>query len=93
MKQLKPSNFTEYPWDSIVQKCEYEIVAQNIMKILKRTGNKFREFTWDEYTQERKKDNGFATAEYKGFKAVIKYCKNVDTAELFSKCWIKEPTQ
>jgi len=54
---MKPSNFTTHPHFSITKKHEYEAFVFNIMKILARTGDKFRKITLDEYIKERKKDD------------------------------------
>lgn len=83
----KPSNFTKYPWNSALKTAESEIVAQNIMKILERTGNTWRELSWIEYKKERLKDGNFSDREKEYFKQVINYCINPDTAVLFSKEW------
>lgn len=82
-----PKDFTNFPNSSVLQKCEAEIVAYNIMKILGRTGNKFREITWEEYRTERKKDKDFTNTESFYFDQVLPYCKSQDTAELFSLEW------
>lgn len=82
-----PSTFTTLPSDSVLQKTEAEIVAVNIMVILKRTGNKFRDLSWEEYKSERMKDKEFSQDEYQYFQRVIGYCKTADTARLFSKKW------
>ena len=84
---MKPSNFTKYPWNSITQKSECETIAKNIMLILKRTGDKFRPLTFDEYKSERLKDGNFTESEKQYFDKVIDYCKSPDTAKLFSKEW------
>lgn len=92
---MKPSDFTSYPWDcvlNVAHKAENEMIAQNIMIILKRTGNEFRPLTWDEYKTERLKDKGFSDIEKGYFDAVIEWCKNSDTAQLFSKSWKKKET-
>lgn len=83
----KPSDYCIKPWDSVFQTAEHEIIAVNIMRILKRTGNEFRELTWDEYKTEREKDGNFTLREEVYFNDVIDYCKNEDTAKLFSKTW------
>lgn len=88
-KNKQPSCFTEYPWSCVYNKIEYEIVAQNIMKILKRTGNKFRDLSWEEYETERIKDGYSPRGESEYFEKVISYCKSADTAKLFSKEWDK----
>lgn len=87
--ELKPSHFTAHPGDSVTQKSECEVVAANIMRILKRTGDTFRPLTPEEYAKEREKDGGYSTAELACFAKVVKWCKNADTAPLFSPVWEK----
>lgn len=87
VEAVTPSAFTEYPWSSAAQNAEKETVARNIMVILKRTGNKFRPLSWEEYKSEREKDGAFTNTERSCFDAVIDYCKSADTARLFSKSW------
>jgi len=70
-------------------KCESEMIAQNIMIILKRTGNKFRPFSWEEYKAERLKDGNFGEGEKEYFNKVIGYCRTEDTARLFSPKWME----
>ncbi len=82
-----PSDYTNYPWNSVTKKAECEIVAQNIMKILKRTGNEFRSLSWKEYKQERLKDSAFTPHEKEYFNNVIDYCESSQTANLFSPKW------
>ena len=53
---LKPSDFTNFPYDSVFHNTEREMVARNIMVILVRTGNTWRELSWEEYLQERIKE-------------------------------------
>ena len=84
---MKPSNFTNYPWASKAQNAESEIIARNIMVILKRTGDQFRPLSWEEYSVERQKDGNFSELEKKYFDAVIPYCISADTAILFSPEW------
>lgn len=83
----KPSDFTEYPWDSVTHNAEHETIAQNIMKILKRTGDTFRELSWEEYKEERLKDGAFTQTEASLFDTVKGYCISPDTAKLFSPKW------
>lgn len=85
--RINPNDFTNYPWDSEFKKTEAEIVAQNIMKILQRTGNEFRELSWEEYEKERKKDGNFSTLEKAWFNKVIVYCRTAEEAREFSKSW------
>jgi len=86
---FKPSDFTNFPWDSVLQKTESEVVAQNIMKILERTGNEFKELQWDQYKEERLKDKNFSEAEKIYFQKVTKYCESSSLARTFSNSWNK----
>lgn len=86
-KVLAPGDFTEFPYSSTFRKIEAEVIAVNIMVILSRTGNKFRDFSWKEYKKERLKDGEFTESEREYFDKVIGYCKSSDTAGLFSKIW------
>jgi len=86
----KPSDFTNHPFDSVFKSTEHETIARNIMVILKRTGNKFRPLTWDEYKAERLKDGNFSPREVSYFNEVHEYCVSGDTARLFSKAWKKD---
>ena len=71
MNQLfLPATFTNYPWSSVLQNHESEMIARNIMIILTRTGNEFRELTWDEYKTERLKDGQFTENEKRYFDQV-----------------------
>jgi hypothetical protein len=84
---MKPENFTSYPWSSILQKSESETIAQNIMVILNRTGNKFRTLSFEEYKSERIKDGNFSEREKGYFDDVIKYCGDAESALQFCKGW------
>lgn len=84
---MKPSNFTYFPLDSVLQDGICESVAKNIMIILKRTGDKFRELTWEEYKTERLKDKDFGENEKPFFEKVIPYCQSAETAVKFCKIW------
>lgn len=86
---MKPSDFTSYPWGSVAGKSEAEVVARNIMVILSRTGNEFRNLDWEEYKEEREKDGNFSPSEKPYFEEVLPYCKSADTAKLFSEKWNK----
>lgn len=87
MKNLKPSDFKIYPWSSVFTNSETETIAKNIMIILSRTGNEFRNLEWDEYRIERLKDGSFSDNEKQYFDKAIKYCKSAETAVLFSPKW------
>ena len=86
-RDLKPSMLTMHPFKSITKKCEAETVAQNIMVILKRTGDVFRTLTWEEYKEERLKDGHFSEAEHEYFDEVIEFSKTANVAILFSPTW------
>ena len=87
MSNNKPSDFTGYPWNSVLGKSEAETIARNIMTILRRTGNEFRLLDWDEYEVERLKDGNFSNKERPFFDQVILYFKSAYTAALFSPTW------
>lgn len=85
---MKPSNFQKASaMGSVLQKAEAETVAENIMTILKRTGNEFRKLTYDEYKAERMKDGNYSSGEEKYFNQVIDYTISPDTAKLFAPDW------
>ena len=85
---LEPSDFFKIqPMGSIIKKGEAETIAKNIMVILYRTGNKFRNLSWEEYKKERLKDGYFSEEEKMWFDLVIDYCINPEKAKIFSKYW------
>lgn len=84
---MKPSEFNSFPFSSVMHNTECEIVAQNIMVILGRTGDTFRELSWKEYEAERMNDEDFSSVEAEYFDKVIEYFKSEDTAKLFSTVW------
>lgn len=92
-EKTKPSDFTNHPFSSTEQNTECEIVATNIMKVLWRTGDTFRELTEEEYRTEREKDGHFTENEMNCFEKVIGFCKSPTTAKLFSKAWADEPIE
>ena len=83
----RPSDFTSFPWNSVTNNAECEIIAQNVMTILKRTGDEWRELTEEEYIRERKKDGNWGNSELGHFRKVLPYCKSEDTARLFCPDW------
>jgi hypothetical protein len=83
----KPSAFSPFPYSSIFGSGEGEIVAQNIMVVLKRTGNTFRLLTWEEYSKERKQDGNFTTREERYFNKVVESCSTEAGARKFSNRW------
>ncbi len=88
-KKAKPSDFIEFPYGSVKQKCELEQVTVNIMVILKRTGDEWRDLPWEEYKAERLKDGNFTGREKNYFEQVKKYAKSALTAALFCPGWAK----
>lgn len=86
---MKPSDFRkEFPWDSVFKKAEYEQIALNIMTILKRTKDEFRDLSWKEYKEERLKDVEFVSENEKEiFNNVIQYCTTEEKARKFSLKW------
>lgn len=87
MTTLKPKDFNTFPWGSVKGTSEHETVAQNIMAILQRTGNKFRHLSWEEYKEERIKDGNFSEREKGYFLDVYDFCVSPQTAVLFSPTW------
>ncbi len=99
MKDLTPAKFTtRKPMGSVLQKSEAETVALNIMTILKRTGDKWRKLSWDEYVKERVLDGASQTdlnspVDYKTgsekmfFEQVVPYTVDADSAAAFSDSW------
>ncbi len=88
ISSLKPQTFTEYPWNSKFANCETETIACNVMVILKRTGNKFRDISWEEYVVERMKDKNFSEMERGYFDKVKPYCMSPEMAMTFSPTWM-----
>lgn len=89
---MNPSTFQIFPMESVMQKCEAEIIAANIIHILARTGDTWRTLTWDEYKEERLKDEGkpgagFSWREQPYFDAVLPYTISESAARTFCKGW------
>jgi hypothetical protein len=85
---ITPSQFLEFPILSILSKSEFETVARNIMVILFRTGNVFRELSFDEYKKERLKDGNFTEDEKIYFDKVSYLSKGVEKEICtFSPAW------
>lgn len=84
---LKPSNFKSFPWGSVLHKSECETIAQNVMLILSRTGDKWRKLSADEYKAERMKDGGFSNAEMQIFDQVKTYTESALGASRFCESW------
>ena len=86
---MNPSDFTEQPWSSIFYKSEPETIITNIMVILKRTGNIWRELSEEEYIKEREKDGGYGSSELQYFRQVVEYTTSAVKASRVSKSWAK----
>ncbi len=88
---MNPSHISNiYPWSSVFKKAEHEIIAQNILKILKRTGDRWRKMSWDEYVLERQRDGLFSESEKMYFHEVVKYTYSADAAARFSNHWAQK---
>jgi hypothetical protein len=86
-KEYRPSDFMQYPWSSVEEKCEAEIVARNVMVILGRTGDVWRKLSWTEYRSEREKDGDFSSSEKYYFESVRPYTVSEKMARSFSGVW------
>lgn len=84
---MKPSDFKNFPSSSRLQKVEAEIVATNILVILGRTGDEWRELSEQEYETERKKDGNWSPAELDYFRKVRDFTVSPEAARLFSPYW------
>jgi hypothetical protein len=84
---MKPSDFKKYPYDSIFKNNEHEVVAENIMIILSKTGNIFRLLSWAEYVEYRLKDGNFKEKEKYYFDKVLPHTVSEQTAKDFSPNW------
>jgi hypothetical protein len=92
---MKPSDISGiYPWSSVMQNSECETVAKNIMLILKRTGDTFREISEEEYRTERLKDyaknpqsGSLSYREIETFDRVKNVAKSPALAARFCKDW------
>ena len=85
----KPSEFTKWPWCSVLQDSNAEQIAVNIMVILKRTGDTWRTLTAEEYRAERQKDGGFSPTEARWFEKVAPLVATEVLARKFSPDWAK----
>jgi len=88
--ELKPSDFANVnPMNCRFNsdRSEHETIAKNIMIILWRTGNEFRDLSWKEYKEERLKDGNFTEGEKYYFDNVIRWCFSANNAKQFSPKW------
>lgn len=89
LTDIPPSTFCDFPFESVLQKTEAEVIAVNIMKIRRRLGDKW-ELSWDEYKAERLKDKGFSWEEEGYFNKVMPLIPDAIGAIAFSGVWAKE---
>ena len=77
----------QFPADSVLRKWEAEMVAKNVVNILARTGNTWREMTAREYESERRKDGNWSQCELGYLEQVRGYCISAENAATFSPFW------
>lgn len=90
--ELSPEDFTSFPDTSVANDFKKEQVAQNIMIILARTGNKFRLLSWEEYRKGMMEESAmgdivFSESDRPHFEDVKMYCKSASDALRFCKTW------
>lgn len=87
---IAPSTFSKiFPTACIYGQAEYEMIAKNVMAILKRKGDTFRLLSWEEYKLERKIDGSFTEREKEYFDKVVGSCEAEEKARRFSGEWLK----
>lgn len=94
-ENVVPSNYCSLPMGSISQKSETETIACNIMRTLKRTGDTFRQLTFEEYKKIRLQDGDVEfdiNNEKPYFERAIEYCISAETADNFCSGWYKKCT-
>ena len=85
-----PSNYTSYPMGSVSQNSETETIARNIMVILSKSGDTFRELSFDEYQKARIEDGATISdtlGEKPYFEKCVGYCVSSDKADSFENGW------
>lgn len=88
---LAPSTFNIRPVQSIFSSGKAELVAWNIMAILSRTGDAFRELTFEEYEKERLKDSiRLDSWEKEWFERVLPHTVSAEVAGAFCVSWTEE---
>ena len=98
---MRPSVISKiYPWSSVMQNSECETVAKNIMVILARTGDEFREMSEEEYKAERLKDyeknpkgGSYSYFEAETFDRVKNVAKSAAMAARFCDGWAEALSQ
>lgn len=91
---MNPNDFKKHPYGSVTNNSESETIARNIniMVILSRTGDTFRQLSWDEYKAERQKDGNFTEREQSYFDKVALWCRSAEIAATFSPTWESQYT-
>jgi len=90
MSNITPSHYLQRPVGSVSQNGDTETIARNIMAILSREGNQFRELSFDEYKLSRIQDGAteFAvSAEKPHFDIAAPYCISAQRANDFCEGW------
>ena len=88
----KPSNYLNHPFGSVSQKSECETIARNIMYILSKAGDEFRELSFEEYSEHRLKDKATQRdldLELYYFNQIVRYCVSENNANRFCGNWYK----
>jgi len=86
-----PSDFYG-SFNSVFNKSEYEIIANNIMTILERVGNTWKKLPWKTYKRERMKDGAIdwhVEAEREYFDGAVLYCVSPEKAAAFCPRWLE----
>lgn len=85
---MKPSDISnKFPYDSVFQNNESEVVAANISVILADNGDEFRKLPFDEYVSRRLIDGNFTMSEQEYFVKVVDYLATEESAKKFSPNW------
>ena len=85
-----PSDFLQHPFNSILKDLKYERAARNVMVILARTSDAWRDLSWEEYVKEHQKDVdelSLILAEKGYFDIVTPFCKTAELAKKFCPTW------
>lgn len=89
---LKPSDFVAFPEASVLQSCEAEVVAKNVMIVQRDLGDEWREVTEQEYLDGCKRYGFSGAADLSLFRKVQKYTTSPTAAAGFSEVWWKIAT-
>lgn len=90
---MKPSLLKkQFPFGSIAQKTETEVIAMNVVKIPSNRGDVFRLLTWEEYVEQRKADGATdydCQIERRYFEVAAPYLETAEKAATFQYQWAK----